>query len=102
MRLVHLGASRQDAHEHIRILSHQAADVVKKEGGDNDLIERIKKDEFFRPIVGELDKLLDPVTFVGRAPQQVERFVGPSGEVSTALAPYSGKFEMAETVELNV
>jgi adenylosuccinate lyase len=76
--------------------------VVKKEDGDNDLIERTKKDEIFRPIVGELDKLLDPVIFVGRAPQQVERFVGPLGEVPVALAPYSGKIEVAETVELNV
>ncbi|KAH0536238.1 adenylosuccinase ade13 [Glutinoglossum americanum] len=102
MRLVHLGASRQDAHEHIRVLSHQAADEVKKFGRDNDLIQRIKKEEFFRPIVDELDKLLDPATFVGRAPQQVEKFVGPLGEVAAALAPYSGKIKTTEVVELSV
>ena len=47
MKLVSLGISRQDAHEEIRVLSHQASDVVKKHGGTNDLIERIKKTEFF-------------------------------------------------------
>lgn len=49
MKLVALGVSRQEAHEEIRVLSHQAADVVKKEGGKNDLIERIMRTEFFAP-----------------------------------------------------
>ena len=71
-------------------------------GRDNDLIERIKRGPFFKPTVGELDKLLNSATFVGRAPQQVERFVGPSGEVTTALAQHSGKIKTNETVELSV
>jgi hypothetical protein len=28
--------------------SHQASDVVKQQGGRNDLLERIKKTEFFK------------------------------------------------------
>lgn len=44
---------RQEAHEHIRVLSHQAAKVVKEEGKPNDLIERIKQDKYFEPIWGE-------------------------------------------------
>jgi adenylosuccinate lyase len=47
MKLVSYGVSRQEAHEHIRVLSREAAYVVKMEGGKNDLIERIKKTEFF-------------------------------------------------------
>ncbi len=51
MKLVSLGVSRQQAHEEIRVLSHQASDIVKG-GGKNDLIERIKKTEFFKPVWG--------------------------------------------------
>jgi adenylosuccinate lyase len=47
IRLVNHGISRQTAHEQIRILSGEAANHVKIEGGSNDLIERIKKSEFF-------------------------------------------------------
>ncbi|GMM28528.1 adenylosuccinase [Martiniozyma asiatica (nom. inval.)] len=75
MAMVEKGGSRQDCHEEIRVLSHQASAVVKQEGGDNDLIERIKNTEYFKPIWGDLESLLDPSTFVGRAPQQTEKFV---------------------------
>ena len=91
MSLVAKGGSRQEAHENIRVLSQEAAAVVKQQGGNNDLIERIMKDEFFKPIVGELPKLLDARTFVGRAPQQVEKFTAPGGEVSKALQKYAGQ-----------
>lgn len=86
MALVSRGASRQDAHEAIRVLSHQASTVVKNEGKNNDLIQRIKADLFFAPIHGEIDALMDPNTFVGRAPQQVVKFV--EGEVREALRPW--------------
>lgn len=46
MKLVGYGISRQVAHEHIRVLSREAIDVVKN-SGRNDLIERIKRTEFF-------------------------------------------------------
>lgn len=48
--MVAKGYSRQDAHEEIRVLSHQASQVVKGEGGQNDLIERVKKTKFFEPV----------------------------------------------------
>ena len=48
-----VAGDRQEAHEHIRVLSHQAAKVVKEEGKPNDLIERIKKDPYFKPIWGK-------------------------------------------------
>lgn len=68
------------AHEEIRVLSHQAGSVVKIEvrqmffvdicdflandilpqGKPNDLVSRIRNAEFFKPIWGELDTMLDP------------------------------------------
>lgn len=86
LAMVKRGASRQDCHEKIRVLSHQAGAVVKEEGGDNDLIERVKADDYFAPIHPILDELLDPSTFTGRAPQQTQKFVDVT--VAKALEPY--------------
>lgn len=99
MAMVEKNASRQDVHEQIRVLSHQAAAVVKEEGGDNDLIERIKNDKFFEPIWNDLDSLLNPSTFVGRAPQQVEKFV--ANDVAKALEPHKQLINN-ENVQLTV
>lgn len=99
MAMVEKGGSRQDCHEEIRVLSHQASAVVKQEGGDNDLIERVRKTEYFKPIWDQLDTLLDPSTFVGRAPQQTEKFVNK--DVAQALQPFE-KYITTETVSLNV
>uniref|UniRef100_A0A8D2DG18 Adenylosuccinate lyase n=1 Tax=Sciurus vulgaris TaxID=55149 RepID=A0A8D2DG18_SCIVU len=86
MAMVKAGGSRQDCHEKIRVLSQQAAAVVKQEGGDNDLIERIQSDAYFSPIHSQLEHLLDPSSFTGRAPQQVQRFL--EEEVYPLLKPY--------------
>ncbi|KAK4985081.1 adenylosuccinase ade13 [Elasticomyces elasticus] len=86
--LVKAGRSRQDAHEQIRVLSHEAAAVVKRDGLPNDLIERIRRTQFFEPVWGSLDELLDPSAFVGRAPRQVERYLGVGGEVEGVLGWY--------------
>lgn len=99
MAMVEKGGSRQECHEEIRVLSHQASAVVKQEGGDNDLIERVRNTEYFKPIWDELDKLLDPSTFVGRAPQQTEKFV--KNDVAKALKPFE-KYINAESVALKV
>lgn len=102
MAMVDRGGSRQDAHEHIRILSHEAARQVKSHGEDNDLIERVKKDPFFEPIFDVIPQLIDPETFIGRAPQQVEKFTGAGGEVQNALKDYKHDIASAQTTELRV
>ncbi|KAI3405024.2 ADE13 [Candida oxycetoniae] len=99
MAMVEKGGSRQECHEEIRVLSHQASAVVKQEGGDNDLIERVKKNDYFKPIWGQLDELLDPKTFIGRAPQQTEKFV--KNDVANALKPFQ-KYITKENVALKV
>ncbi|KAK2744369.1 adenylosuccinase ade13 [Myotisia sp. PD_48] len=102
MKLCSHGVSRQEAHEEIRVLSHQAAHVVKMEGGQNDLIERIKKTEFFKPVWGEIDGLLDPKLFIGRSPEIVERYAGPGGEVEKKLVTYRRYIDSTATAELSV
>lgn len=98
MAMVKAGGDRQAVHERIRVLSREAAAEVKERGRDNDLIARIRADAFFAPIHRELDRLLDPATFVGRAPEQVDRFL--ADEVAPALAPYAGR--LGGTSQLSV
>jgi len=89
MAMVKSGASRQECHEKIRVLSVAAARVVKEEGGDNDLLDRIRADDYFRPIWGQLEVLTDERTFTGRAAEQVEKFV--ERDVRSALEPWKDR-----------
>jgi adenylosuccinate lyase len=99
MEMVKEGASRQECHEKIRVLSVAAAKVVKEQGGENDLLERIKEDEYFKRIWGKLDELTDEKTFTGRAEEQVERFVG--GEVKSVLEMWKDRIT-GDKVDLKV
>ena len=75
MECVKAGGNRQDLHEEIRTLSMQAAYRVKSEGGNNNLLELIEKDDAFKAVHGKLSEILDPKKFVGRAPSQVVEFI---------------------------
>lgn len=99
MKLVAAGVSRQAAHEEIRVLSHQASDVVKMQGGRNDLLERIRSTEFFRPIWAELDSLLDPALFVGNSARIVEDYCG---EVAAKLERYQAAMVAMATAQLSI
>jgi adenylosuccinate lyase len=68
---VSAGGNRQECHEKIRNLSQKSAERVKIDGLDNDLVDRVKNDAYFAPIINKLDVLLDAKTFIGRAPEQV-------------------------------
>ena len=85
MALVARGISRQEAHEQIRVLSHEAGAEVKQHGRDNDLLERIRRTSFFEPIIPQLDELLRPETFVGRYVANVFFFFFPS---SSPVTPF--------------
>ena len=61
------GADRQQLHEKIREHSMAASRVVKVEGGENDLLERIAADEAFGVTLEELEKILKPENYTGRA-----------------------------------
>ncbi|XP_065826812.1 adenylosuccinate lyase-like [Oscarella lobularis] len=98
MAMVKAGADRQECHEKIRVLSQESARQVKEFGKGNDLVERIRQSEYFRPIHDELKRLLDPSTFIGRAPKQVESFLDE--EVVPAIAAYSHENEKKAIVHV--
>lgn len=76
--MVKEGANRQKCYHRLRELA--------REGEENNFLERIQRDDYFAPIHGKLDQLFDPARFIGRAPQQVDRFLGE--EVRPVLLPY--------------
>ena len=102
MKLVAKGASRQEAHEQIRVLSHQAGSAVKHEGKPNDLVSRIKAAEFFKPIWSELDDMLRSELYTGRSVEIVERFCKKGGTLDKKIKPYTAFIEKSTVAELNV
>jgi adenylosuccinate lyase len=75
----------------------EASKVVKEQGGKNDLIERIAADESFGLTMEDLNKVLAPKNFVGRAPQQVAEYIS---EVRKTIE--KNKDELIAHTELNV
>ncbi len=75
MDAVKRGGDRQELHERIRTHSMAAGKVVKEEGKPNDLLERIAADPSFGMTMDQLQAIMKPSNFVGRAPQQVEEFI---------------------------
>jgi adenylosuccinate lyase len=69
------GGDRQDLHERIRRHSLEAARRMKEEGVRADLLRAIADDPAFGMTLEELQELVDPRDFVGRAPEQVDRFL---------------------------
>lgn len=84
MAAVAAGGDRQDLHERIRRHSQAAADVVKREGGANDLLARLAADPAFAKV--DLAAATVPMHFVGRAPEQVDEFLAEV--VNPILARY--------------
>ena len=80
------GADRQQLHERIRVHSMAASKVIKEEGGENDLLERIANDEAFGVTLEELENILQPEKYTGRAKEQTEDFL--SDYVNPVLEKY--------------
>ena len=98
MDAVKRGGDRQDLHEKIRVYSMEAGKRVKVEGLDNNLTELIANDPAFSMTKEEIDALLKPENFVGRAPEQVEDFL--SNNVRPVIE--DNKDLLGVTVEINV
>ena len=74
MEAVKRGGDRQDLHEKIRKYSIEAGRNVKEFGKENNLIELISNDPSFKLSKEEIEAILDPKKFVGRAPSQVQEY----------------------------
>lgn len=74
MRCVEKGGDRQELHERIRELSMQASANVK-EGGENDLWNRIEKDALFARFGEVMSDLPKPEDYTGRAAEQAREYV---------------------------
>ena len=97
MDAVKKGGDSQELHEKIRVHSMAAGRVVKEEGGKNDLIERIVADSSFGLTMEEVEKILKPESFTGRAANQVEELI------ADYVAPLLAENNVAaEEVELTV
>ncbi len=75
MQAVKKGGDRQELHEQLRQHAIAAAAQVKQEGLPNDMIDRVVADPAFGLERHEIDAVLVPENFTGRAPQQVEEFL---------------------------
>ncbi len=97
MEAVKRGGDRQALHDRIRRYAFEAAKKVK-EGEENRLIDMVASDPEFRLTRKEIEGMLDPSRFVGRAPSQVEEFV--KEEVEPILKKYGHLIEEVEEVRV--
>ncbi|MGL4761905.1 MAG: adenylosuccinate lyase [Sarcina sp.] len=75
MESVKKGGDRQELHEIIREHSMNAAQRVKRDGLNNNLISRIIADSRFNLSEDEILNIVNPKNFIGRASSQVTDFI---------------------------
>ncbi len=83
MEAVRRGGDRQAIHERLRLHARAAADAVLREGRENPYLALVAEDPAVPLGREELEALLDPLRFVGRAPAQVREFL--AGQVQPVL-----------------
>ena len=101
MHAVRRGGDRQALHEKVRRHALVTARRMNEDGRAPDLLDRIANDPAFHLTAGELAELMDPSRFVGRAPEQVDRFL--ESRVAPVLARYqAGARELMGAPEVHV
>lgn len=93
MEAVKRGGNRQELHEVIRKCSMDATARMKN-GEDCDLLVRLSQAPEFGMTLEEMERLLNPIDYIGRCPQQVENYLA---EVKPYLSGAS-----TETAEINL
>lgn len=98
MEGVKKGGNRQVLHEKIRKLSMQAAENVKISGLENNLIDLIVSDKDFENIKNDINGVLDPQKYIGRAPSQVTEFI--AGEVEPVLSAHAERLGVKSDISV--
>ena len=93
MEAVKRGGNRQELHEVIRKCSMEATAKMKN-GEGCDLLVRLSEAPEFGMTLEEMERLLNPIDYIGRCPQQVENYLA---EVKPYLSGAS-----TETAEINL
>ena len=93
MEAVKRGGNRQELHEVIRKCSMEATARMKN-GEACDLLVRLSEAPEFGMTLEEMERLLNPIDYIGRCPQQVESYLA---EVKPYLSGAS-----TETEEINL
>jgi adenylosuccinate lyase len=75
-------------HEALRKHAVTSARRVKEQGLPNDLVERMKSEPLLYGV--DIDEMLNAQAYVGRAPQQVRRFL--EHEVASIRKGYGTRF----------
>lgn len=75
MLAVKKGGDRQELHERIRTHSMNVVKAIREDGQENHLLEAIAGDPAFQLSLEELEAMLRPEDFVGRAPEQTAEFL---------------------------
>ena len=100
MEAVKAGGNRQDLHEAIRTHSMEAARKIKEEGRENDLLERLKTDPLFTSVAARMDELVNPMAFVGRAPEQAAEFL--QNKVYPILTKHAAELNKSKSDSVSV
>jgi adenylosuccinate lyase len=97
MEGVKRGGDRQALHERLRLHSRTATAAVLERGEANPFLELVAADAEVPLDRAELDALLDPARFVGRAPEQVRDYLG---SVVRPLLAAAGELPEARDLEV--
>jgi adenylosuccinate lyase len=98
MAAVKRGRDRQEVHENLRRHTFAAARRVKEQGLSNDLVERLRSEPSLFGI--DIDEMMDPVHYIGRAPEQVDVFL--NDVVRSVRSAYGTRYEQLSTSEPRV
>jgi len=98
MAAVRAGKDRQEVHEALRRHALAAARRVKDQALPNDLAERLQSEPSLHGV--RLDQLLDPLHYIGRAREQVDKFI--ADVVTSVRKGYGTRYSILSSSEPRV